>query len=71
MLNVSGDPAAVAATSILVYPEPRNTKQLISQRESPQRFYQLAIIMDVPDEMQDFVTAMQQVYQFPMTVDDK
>ncbi|KAG9841075.1 hypothetical protein KCU98_g6724, partial [Aureobasidium melanogenum] len=26
---------------------------------------------DVPEHMTDFVTAMQQVYQFPMTVDDK
>ncbi|KAI4724507.1 hypothetical protein E4T49_07776 [Aureobasidium sp. EXF-10728] len=27
--------------------------------------------MDVPDKLADFVTAMQQVYQFPMAVDDK
>jgi hypothetical protein len=32
---------------------------------------QLVIMMDIPKHMENFVTAMQQVYQFPMAVDDK
>lgn len=50
----------------------RSIKTTDFQTRDPQEpSFQLAIMMHIPKHMENFVTAMQQVYQFPMAVDDK
>jgi hypothetical protein len=49
----------------------QNIKTADYQPQAPSTILQLAIMMNVPRHMDNFVTAMQQVYQFPMAVDDK